>query len=373
MLAPKSYEDAAAALRDAAADGRRVRIRGAGTRLGWGSAVDDPDVEISTAKLDSIVEHNAGDLTAVVQAGVPLPRLREELAKAGQMLAVDPPGEGTVGGLFATADSGPLRHRYGAPRDLVLGMTVALSDGTIARAGGKVIKNVAGYDLAKLFTGSFGTLGMILELAVRLHPLPPATATTVGRSADPDAVARAASDLAHAQLEAQCLDVSSAEGDGRVLVRFAGTEGGAEAGKAAAWLEAAGLAAEVHDDDARAWDAQRSLQRPDTRIVVRVSGTQTQLADQLHAAARHRATLAGRAAHGLSWIALPGDRPEAVDELRGALAPSPCVVLDAPADVRARLDVWGVAGSPAVDLMRRVKQRFDASGACNPGAFVGGI
>src|SRR2546430_16810200 len=102
------------------------------------------------------------------------------------MLAIDPPladgDAATVGGVLATADSGPLRHRHGGPRDLVLGTTVALSDGTVARAGGKVIKNVAGYDLAKLFTGSYGTLGAILEVAVRLHPLPPRTVTAVGSS-----------------------------------------------------------------------------------------------------------------------------------------------------------------------------------------------
>ena len=118
------------------------------------------------------------------------------------MLALDPPlgagGKATIGGVVATNDSGPLRHRYGSARDLVVGITVALSDGTVAKAGGKVIKNVAGYDLAKLFTGSFGTLGAILDLSLRLHPLPPATATAVGRSGDPAALAAAAAELSHA-------------------------------------------------------------------------------------------------------------------------------------------------------------------------------
>ena len=370
MLEPTSYEDAAAALRDAAADGARVRIRGAGTRLGWAAPAEEPDVEISTSRLDALVEHNAGDLTAVVQAGVPLPRLREQLAAAGQMLAIDPPGAGTVGGLFATADSGPLRHRYGAPRDLVLGMTVALSDGTIARAGGKVIKNVAGYDLAKLFTGSYGTLGMILEVALRLHPLAPRAATAVGTGDDPETVAQAASQLVHAQLEAECLDVRG----GAVMARFAGAEAAAQAAQGAALLEATGLAARVLDGDADdPWEEQRGLQRSDERIVVRVSGTQTQIAGQLRAAESRGATLAGRAAHGLSWIALPGDRREAVEELRRELAPSPCVVLDAPAGVRARIDAWGVGESSALELMRRVKRRFDPAGACSPGSFVGGI
>jgi glycolate oxidase FAD binding subunit len=285
------------------------------------------------------------------------------------MLAIDPPGEGTVGGLFATGDSGPLRHRHGAPRDLVLGMTVALSDGTIARAGGKVIKNVAGYDLAKLFTGSYGTLGAILEVAVRLHPLPPRTATAVGATSDPGALARAATELTHARSEAQCLDVTWEGEEGRVLARFAGAEAGAQAAQAAELLEGA----EVVDDDEPIWERQRALQRSGEGIVVRVSGTQSQLADQIREARRLGGTLAGRAAFGLSWIALPAGRLEAVAELRAELAPSPCVVLDAPAEVRPQLDVWGVADSPALDLMRRVKRRFDPAGACSPGAFVGGI
>ena len=217
------YEEQVAALAEAAAHGRRARVRGAGTKLHWGAPAPAPEIEVSTVDLDRVVEHNAGDLTAVVQAGVPLERLQEELASAGQMLAIDPPAPGgaTVGGVLATADSGPLLHRYGRPRDIVLGVTVALSDGTLARAGGKVIKNVAGYDLAKLFTGSFGTLGAILEVALRLHPLPRSPATAFGESDDPDAVARAAQALAHSPLEAQSLDVRWAGGHGAVLARLA--------------------------------------------------------------------------------------------------------------------------------------------------------
>ncbi len=164
-------------MRRCGTEGLTVRVRGGGTKLGWGTPAQDPDLELSTASLDQLLEHNVGDLTAVLEPGVPLARAQERFAEAGQMLALDPPlGEGgaaTVGGVLATADSGPLRHRYGAPRDLVLGMTVVLADGTVARSGGHVIKNVAGYDIAKLFSGSFGTLGLILQVAVRLHPLPP--------------------------------------------------------------------------------------------------------------------------------------------------------------------------------------------------------
>jgi glycolate oxidase FAD binding subunit len=374
---PASYQEAAEVLREAGADGRRVRTSGAGTKLAWGAPAPKPDVELSTRRLDAIVEHNAGDLTAVVQAGVPLGRLRDQLTEAGQMLSIDPPlGPGdaaTVGGVLAAADSGPLRHRHGSPRDLVLGMTVALSDGTLARSGGKVIKNVAGYDIAKLFTGSYGTLGAILEVAVRLHPLPPATVTAVGSSADSAAVAHAAMELTHARSEAQCLDVAWSDGAGRVLARFAGAEAGAQAEQAAAILASAGLATELVDDDEPLWHAQRTAQRSDDGIVVRVSGVQTQLADQLRATEAAGGSLVARAAYGLAWMAVPDASSGTVDGLRRQLAPSPCVVLDAPADVREGLDVWGVPDSPAIELMRRVKRRFDPAGACSPGVMVGGI
>ena len=147
-----------------------------------------------------ILEHNVGDLTAVLQAGVPLAEAQAAFAAEGQMLALDPPlGEGdaaTVGGMVATADSGPLRHRYGGVRDLIVGISLALSDGTLAKAGSKVIKNVAGYDLAKLFTGSQGTLGLIVTVTVRLHPKADGTATAVGASDDPEQLAKAATALA---------------------------------------------------------------------------------------------------------------------------------------------------------------------------------
>ena len=364
------YDATAATLAEAAAQGKRVRFRGGGTKLAWGAPVPEPDAEIATGALDRIVEHNVGDLTAVVQAGVPMARLAEELAAAGQMLAIDPPllDGATVGGTLATADSGPLRHRYGAPRDLVLGMTVALSDGALARSGGKVIKNVAGYDLAKLFTGSFGTLGLILEVAVRLHPLPATTATAVGEAGDPELVAGATMQLTHSAFEAQCIDVRWEGGRGAVLAQFGGAEAVTQAREGAAAMKADGaFEVAIVEDDAGLWDEQRARQRSADGIVVRVSGVQEQLAAQMRAAERLGGSLVARAAHGLAWVRLPG--AEAVDELRRELAPSPCVVLDGDHD-----DPWGMDGeAPAVDLMRRVKERFDPARACSPGVFVGGI
>src|SRR5262249_25980892 len=169
--------------------GTPVRQVGTGSRADWGGPDPHAFTRIETAGLNQLLAHDVGDFTAVLQAGVPLAVAQAEFAHSGQWLAVDPPphpdiGAGTIGGLVATADSGPCRHRDGGVRDLVIGLTVALSDGTLARSGGKVIKNVAGYDLAKLLTGSYGTLGLIVEVVVRLHPVPPTTATVVAEDSD---------------------------------------------------------------------------------------------------------------------------------------------------------------------------------------------
>ncbi|MDQ3766547.1 MAG: FAD-binding oxidoreductase, partial [Actinomycetota bacterium] len=163
-------------MRGCAKEGASLRPVGSRTKLRWGRTTPVPDLELATDRLNRVLEHNAGDFTAVVQPGVKLAEAQRIFAGKDQMLALDPPLQGsaaTLGGIVATGDSGPLRHRFNAARDLILGITVALSDGTVARAGGQVIKNVAGYDLGKLFAGSFGTLGLILELTLRLHPLPP--------------------------------------------------------------------------------------------------------------------------------------------------------------------------------------------------------
>ena len=367
-----TYEEFALRLRDG---DMPVRIVGGRTKFDWGRMASEPCEEIPTTELDEILEHNEGDLTAVLQAGVPIARAQEQFARANQMLALDPPDPGgaTIGGIVATGDSGPLRHRYGAARDLVLGVAVALPDGTVARAGGKVIKNVAGYDLAKLFAGSFGTLGAIVEVAVRLHPLRP-TASAGGQGEDPAVVARAALALAHSQLEAQALDIAWRGGRGGVLARFAGAEAVPQAEAARRRLEEEGLDTTVIEDDSAAWEAQRGAQRG--ALVVKVSSLQTRLEDVLRETERLGGGVVGRAALGICWISLPAEAgAEAVRELRAALGGSSCVVLDAPDEVRAEVDPWGAgeAGSAALELMRRTKARFDPHGVCSPGVFVGGI
>jgi glycolate dehydrogenase FAD-binding subunit len=366
-MATRELRTEAELVADCGRRGRKLRVRGGGTKFEWGTPVSDPDVVVNTGQLDRIIEHNEGDFTAILEAGVPLARAQQEFADSNQMLALDPPlgydDAATIGGVIATGDSGPLRHRYGAPRDLVLGMTVALSDGTVAKSGSRVIKNVAGYDLAKLFSGSFGTLGLILQVVVRLHPRPSETVSAVGRANDPEVVARGASDLAHASLEKECADVRWAGGAGAVLARLGGATAHKQAEAAARVLADAGLETEIVEDDDELWAEQRSCQRSSGRAVVRVSGLQSELVRTIEAAESLGGSLVGRASLGISWVTVDPDR---ILELRHELAPSPCVVLDAPRDVRASLDVWDAEPSP---LAQRVKQRFDPAGVFAPGTF----
>jgi glycolate oxidase FAD binding subunit len=367
---PASAEEVAALL----AQGRPASPVGGATKLHWGALGPEPDVQISTAGLDQLIEHNEGDLTAVLGAGLPLYRAQAAFRRAGQRLCLDPPDpedRATVGGVLASGDSGPLRHRYGGPRDLILGVRVALPDGTVARAGSKVIKNVAGYDLAKLMCGALGTLGVICEATVRLHPRPQEHVTAVGRSADAGCLARAARRLAAEPLELEALDLAwdGPEQGGALLARGAGHAAADSAAAAAAAMGEGGLEAETIEDDERLWDAQRERQRAlPGGAVARVSALPSAL-EQVMAAAP---TLVARAALGLAWVRLDGD-PLALAQLRERVAPTPCVLLDAPAAMRAAVDPWGVADGPEVGLMRRVKARFDPDGVCNPGRFVAGI
>src|SRR5436190_6897477 len=326
---PETAEAVAAVLAQAAAENRTVRILGGGTKQGWGAVAPDPAITVQTTSLDQIAEHNVGDLTASVEAGVPLARAQAKFAAAGQMLALDPPlgrdHAATIGGVFATADSGPLRHRYGGPRDLIIGITVALSNGSVARAGGKVIKNVAGYDLAKLFTGSFGTLGAIASVNVRLHPEPPAFATALGASEHPGVIAAAASALAASPLELEALDVAWWGRSGGLLAGAGGAEPDSRAHRAAALMREDGLRqVDVTADDGALWARQRAGQRSEGSALVRVAARPSALAHVMAAARDCGATLVGRATLGHSYLELD---PSAVASLHERLPFARAVVV----------------------------------------------
>jgi glycolate oxidase FAD binding subunit len=384
-LAPDTFQAAASALSAANGDGRRVRIVGGATKQRWGRPGAPVDVELRTAGLNEIVAHNAGDMTATLQAGVPLAVAQQAFAQAGQMLSLDPPmvtdasGRSlgaTIGGIVATGDSGPLAHRYGGPRDLVVGATVALADGTIAKSGGTVIKNVAGYDIAKLMAGSFGTLGLILSVNVRLHPLPERTATVVAVAPDSRLLQRAAQVLASAPAELEALDVSWRGGRGALLAQVAGPRTEPRAQRLAQAMADAGLSEvrQIADGDGRLWEAQRAEQRCTDRAIVRVAAGAAQLASVIGAADGCGGSLVGRAALGHSWVQLEAGQ---IARLRSQLpAGATAIVQDLPdsAALGPHADEpWGPVQPALLDLMRRLKLRFDPAGTCNPGIFVGGI
>jgi glycolate oxidase FAD binding subunit len=230
---PSSLDETAAVLAAAHADGQRLRIGD----------------ELTTEALNRILEHEAGDLTCTVEAGVRLSSLQRALAPYGQRLSLDPPGDPTIGALLAENVSGPLRHRFGAPRDLVLGVTLVLPDGTIASSGGKVVKNVAGYDLARLVCGSRGRLALIARASFRLHPVPKAAQTVAVETDDAAAVVGA---LLASQLQPSALDVLH---PGSVLVLFEGSPAAVEAQLAAAQRLVGG-----REVPATAWDVSRRRQ-----------------------------------------------------------------------------------------------------------------
>ena len=197
-------------IREAAAAGRSVSIER-----------DGGDVVLSTGGLGQILEHEAGDLTCTVEAGIRLSALNAALAPHGQMLALDPPGDPTIGACLAANLSGPRRHRYGTMRDLVIGVTVVLGDGTVASSGGKVVKNVAGYDLAKLFCGSEGRLGLIARVSLRLHPQPAATSTVVAPVDSAEDAAAKAQAVLRSGLVPSAVDL---HWPGRLALLFEGSE-----------------------------------------------------------------------------------------------------------------------------------------------------
>jgi len=385
IVAPGEYGEVAALLRLASGEKLAIVPRGGGTKLGWGNRPRAADVVLSLERLDTLLEHAWGDMTATAQAGCTVARFDASLAEHGQRLALDAlwPARATLGGVLAANDSGALRLRYGGLRDQLLGVTLALADGTVSRSGGKVVKNVAGYDLPKLLVGSLGTLGVILDATFRLYPLP-RHATTLSVQASS---ARAANDLLLATLDSTLAPTglqlrAAGEQSAAVDIRFEGIE----AAVAAQAEQFRSLVAhhgepEVVAPDAQVWQARQQLwQGKAPALVLKTSLLQAELgafADTLRAVAtplRARWSWVSQA-FGVGVLRLEGENDQvllaALSLLRAEAARrrGALVVLEAPADVKARVDVWGYSGD-ALALMRRVRERFDPAAALNPHRFV---
>lgn len=368
VAAPKNVAEAADVMRVAAEQGLAVVPRGAETRLDWGTPPRRCDLLVDTHRLDGLIEHAAGDLVAKAEAGMPMERLAERLAEHGQRLALDVPLPGsTVGGTIATGASGPLRTLYGTPRDLIIGLTIVRADGRIARSGGKVVKNVAGYDLGRLFCGSYGTLGLIVEATFRLHPVPAATAYVTCPVDGPEEAHDAVQDVIHSLVAPSAVEYIS---PGVVSVLLEGVPEGvaARAGRTADLL---GDKAEISETAPDGWGRY-----PDGTALIDVAAPPTALRDLLALLGPNAAATWSASGHG--HVGLPaGSSPDEVRDLLARLRDllggyrGHAVVRYAPEEVREGVDVWGPV--PGLALMRRVKDQFDPEHRLSPGRFVGGI
>ena len=355
---PATIDELAAALRDT--DGP-VAVRGGGTRSDWGGAGVQPDLVIDMTGMSGVVEHAAGDLVVTVEAGAPLADLQGIVGAHRQWLALDPPDGGTIGGLLATADSGPRRLRFGTPRELVLGMTVVLADGTVARSGGKVVKNVAGYDLGKLFTGSFGSLGVIAQATLRLHP------TLVARRVVSVTVARPWN-LVREVLRSPAMPTAIEWYDGTLHVVV-------ESSEAAVDAQADTVAALIDGDVSRDLPPDFvGRPRTDGDMLLKLTFRLSALDDVVDGVRRvdGGALPRAHAGSGVLWVSTQPDSAT-VNKLRDLVAPyeGSVVVARAPEELKAAVDVWGPVRG--LEVMRRIKAQFDPNGRMNPGRFVGGI
>ena len=381
VAAPGSTDEAAAVMRAAAEHELAVVARGAGGRLGWGVPPSRCDLMIDMSRMSAVVEHSAGDLVARVQAGARMADVAAALSRDGQELALDAPGQATVGGVVASGLAGPRRLRYGTPRDLLIGITIVRADGTVARSGGKVVKNVAGYDLGKLLAGSAGTLALITDATFRLHPLPAArvyvTAEYMSARIACDAVAAAA----NSPLVASAVELSRPSPGGSIRIGVL-LEGSSE-GVAARAMRMADLLgpAETSLEPPPWWRGAPDAEGGTLiRVSLWVSALPTVL-DAVEVAAGDAGvspTIVGPAGAGVVYLRVDPDvaadtSAGFVRALRAARSGERggVVVLAAPAAVREALSGYGgMAGAvPSLALMRAVKDQFDPGHRMAPGRF----
>jgi glycolate oxidase FAD binding subunit len=388
VLYPQSENELAQTMAYAYRNNQQVVVCGNGSKLGWGK-IAKTQLVISTARLNHLIEHAVGDLTVTVEAGMKFADLQHILAAANQFIALDPayPEDATIGGIIATADAGSWRQRYGGVRDMILGLTFVRADGEIAKAGGRVVKNVAGYDLMKLFTGSYGTLGIIAQVTLRVYPLPKASGTVV-LTGDKEGIATANQTLLASALTPTAIDLVSSQlvtqlgiGEGMgLIVRFQSVAESIQQ-QSARLIEVAehlGLHCLTYSDDEEAnlWKKlSQHLWLPTQssaiicKIGVRPSEAVTLLGDEI---ASQAAMGVIHASSGLGILRL--EKPEIIPQIRsfcegkgGFLS-----ILEAPATVKEKLDVWGYKGN-ALDLMVKIKQQFDPKNLLNSGRFVGEV
>jgi glycolate oxidase FAD binding subunit len=398
-LEPRDAAELARAVGALGACGLAALVRGGGTRLGLGNPPRRADAVLSTRRIAGVADFDPGEGVCLALAGTPLAELRAAVNAGGWELPLDPPGRGsTLGGALAAAAVGPRAQGFGLPRDLVLGMEVVLGDGSRTRCGGRVVKNVTGYDLAKLYTGSLGTLGVIASAWLRLRPRPERVlvleAELAGAGAAP-ALGLGAARLASARAAALVLPAdSTSPGSASLRAPLAATSPGSEPSRGPALVvELAGAEPVVERDVAwlaaeagaraapgAALDRVRRLQRegPDPEALhFRLALRPSRLGPAAARLAAAGAALVAYPGLGLAWASFPArDAPsgarafaavaEAVGEAGGSW-----LLERGPAAARGGRDAFG-EGAGILPLTRALKARFDPAGVLNPGRYLGG-
>jgi glycolate oxidase FAD binding subunit len=367
---PRTADEAAAILAAASRDNLRVAIRGGGTKSDWRPPVPAPDVVLSTLGLNRVIAHRHGDLTATIEAGARLDDVNRELARHRQWIPLDPPwsDRATIGGIVATNTAGPRRHRYGAPRDLIIGVDIVRADGVRAKAGGIVVKNVAGYDLSRLMTGSFGSLALVTSATFKLYPMAAASRTVIAEPPSHAAAGALVSAINASQLTPTAVEVQAPAL--RVLIRFESTTASVGAQSAAVIAMAAAHQCEVSAQDgeveARTWRDHAEWPWRVAGAVIKLTLLPSDLAPLLDAVERTadgaKFQLAGSAGVGALMVGLEGDaasHQRAIAALQSHLLPGTGSVVVLRGDEALKMPA---ANQPARSLMTAVRSTFDPSG-----------
>ncbi|OBQ28915.1 MAG: glycolate oxidase [Aphanizomenon flos-aquae MDT14a] len=384
VVYPHSQAELAAVITTANSHQWRVLTWGSGSKINWGGLAENIDIIVSTEHINQLIEHAVGDLTVTVEAGMKFAQIQEILAKSGQTLALDPaaPELATIGGIVATADTGSLRQRYGGVRDQLLGITFIRADGEIAKAGGRVVKNVAGYDLMKLFTGAYGTLGIISQVTFRVYPIPESSGTVI-LTGKPEAISQAARTLHGSELTPTQADLLSNKlltnldlGTGIGLIaRFQSiSESVQEQSKRLLLIgEKLGLQGVIYSGNQEI-DLWQQLPKQiydhltESTITCKIGVLPTAAVEILN----YMEVGLIHISSGLGLVRL--EKEEQILPLRSLCQANSgfLSVLSAPVEFKKRFDVWGYNGN-ALAVMRGIKEQFDGNFILSPGRFVGGI
>jgi len=371
-IAPASTEEIAAVLRYANRNSITIAPWGGGTKQSWGSPIN-PSLILHTHRLGTVREHTWQDMTCIVQAGCTWSSMQQSLAKHGQFVALDPlwPDRATIGGIAATNDSGSLRLRYGSLRDLIIGMTIVLADGTIARSGGKVVKNVAGYDLHKLMTGAFGTLGVITEINFRLHSIPGHVQSFTIPSLDVEVLGQLLMKILDSHLSTQSLQLRSNSSGFALDVRLATLPEVIRDQASSLSKLARSVQLEASESDSDVWNARQEHFDETEDFVMKATMLPSDIS-HIAATIRSLGGTSSTQAMGIMTASIPAAASGQLVHLRENLEAigGSLTVLHHPTDATP---VASTVPSTTLPLMRELKHRFDPNSILNPGRFPGGI